>query len=356
MNLLQLQEQPSLLLLNCISGSHSYGLQVPTSDTDYKGVFFLPKQQFFSLDYTDQVSNETNDIAYYELKRFIDLLYKNNPNILELLNTPKDCVVHKHPVMQKVKTELFLSKQCKDTFAGYAVTQIKKAKGLNKKIVNPVDAEKKTIVDFCYVVKAGQTISLQSWLTQNNYQQQHCGLVALNHMKDTYALYHNSQLTGQQYLRGISSGNDANDVSLSSVPKELSPLTVLSFNKDGYSKYCKDYREYWDWVDKRNDARYESTLQHGKNYDAKNMMHVFRLLNMAHEIATEKRVNVRRPDRESLLRIRSGEFMYEDLVQLADEKIEAIQQAYQHCDLQEKPDKAKVNELLYELMECIYSK
>ncbi len=354
MNLQQLKQQPALLLLNCICGSKSYGLQVPTSDTDYKGVFILPKQQLFSLDYTEQVSNETNDEVYYELKRFIDLLYKNNPNILELLNTPDDCVLYRHPIMQKVKTEIFLSKLCKDTFAGYAVTQIKKAKGLNKKIVNPVDAEKKTIVDFCYVVYGGQTIPLQSWLTQNNYLQQHCGLVALNHMKDTYALYHNSQLTAPQYLRGIASGDDANDVSLSAIPKGINPLTVLSFNKDGYSKYCKDYREYWDWVDKRNEARYESTLQHGKNYDAKNMMHVFRLLNMAYEIATEKKVNVHRPDREYLLRVRSGEFMYEDLVKLADDKINAIQEAYLHCDLQDMPDKGKVNELLYELMDSIY--
>ncbi|MFM2305463.1 MAG: hypothetical protein RLZZ367_132 [Bacteroidota bacterium] len=354
MNLQQLKQQPALLLLNCISGSKSYGLQVPTSDTDYKGVFILPKQQLFSLDYTEQVSNETNDEVYYELKRFIDLLYKNNPNILELLNTPDDCVLYRHPIMQKVKTEIFLSKLCKDTFAGYAVTQIKKAKGLNKKIVNPVDAEKKKIVDFCYVVYGGQTIPLQSWLTQNNYLQQHCGLVALNHMKDTYALYHNSQLTVPQYLRGIASGDDANDVSLSAIPKGINPLTVLSFNKDGYSKYCKDYREYWDWVDKRNEARYESTLQHGKNYDAKNMMHVFRLLNMAYEIATEKKVNVHRPDREYLLRVRSGEFMYEDLVKLADDKINAIQEAYLHCDLQDMPDKGKVNELLYELMDSIY--
>ncbi len=354
MNLQKLKQQPTLLLLNCISGSNSYGLQVPTSDTDYKGVFFLPKQTLFSLDYTDQVANETNDEVYYEVKRFIELLYKNNPNILELLNTPEDCILFKHPLLNKVKSELFLSKLCKDTFAGYAVTQIKKAKGLNKKIVNPVDEKLKTVVDFCYVLEQQQTIALQYWLDKNGYKQDECGLVTLNHMKDTYALFHNSQLTPPDYFRGIVVKENANDVSLSSVPKGIEPLTVLSFNKDGYSKYCRDYRDYWDWVDKRNDVRYESTLQHGKNYDAKNMMHVFRLLNMAHEIATEKRVNVRRPDRDYLLRIRSGEFMYDDLVQLADEKIEDIQQAYLHCDLQDMPDKNKVNELLYELMDSIY--
>ncbi|HLP52619.1 MAG TPA: nucleotidyltransferase domain-containing protein [Chitinophagales bacterium] len=354
MNLANLQQNSHLLLLKCISGSNAYGLQLPTSDIDYKGVFFLPKQTLFSLDYTEQVANETNDEVYYEVKRFIDLLYKNNPNLLELLNTPDDCVLFKHPLLNKVKSELFVSKLCKDTFAGYAVTQIKKAKGLNKKIVNPVEETLKTVLDFCYVLEQQQTISLPNWLSQKGFNQQDCGLVALNHMKDTYALFHNSQLTPPDYFRGIVVKENANDVSLSSVPKGLTPLTVLCFNKDGYSKYCRDYREYWDWVAKRNDERYNNTLQHGKNYDAKNMMHVFRLLNMAEEIATEKRVNVRRPDREYLLRIRQGEFEYDDLVKQADEKIEKIQEAYLHCDLQDSPDKSKVNELLFELLESIY--
>ena len=48
------------LLLNCISGSHAYGLHTSQSDTDMKGVFLLPKKIYFGLDYTEQVNNETN--------------------------------------------------------------------------------------------------------------------------------------------------------------------------------------------------------------------------------------------------------------------------------------------------------
>jgi hypothetical protein len=129
----------------------------------------------------------------------------------------------------------------------------------------------------------------------------------------------------------------------------------MSFNKDGYSKYCKDYKEYWDWVEKRNDVRYQNTIEHGKNYDAKNMMHVFRLLNMAEEIATEKRVNVRRKDREYLLQIRSGEFMYEDLVEQAGAKIEKIEKLYEKSDLPDQPDKNLSNELLIEIRKELYS-
>jgi len=342
------------LLLNCISGSNAYGLNLPTSDVDYKGVFLLPKNEFLSLEYTEQVNNISNDVVYYELGRFIDLLYKNNPNIIELLCTPSDCVLYKHPLLDIVKPELFLSKMCKDTFAGYAITQIKRAKGLNKKIVNPVERELKTILHFCYVISGQGTITVHQWLQNNNYDQADCGLVSLTHMRDMYALFHRKQFNQAVTLKGIMSRVNANEVSLSSVPKGIEPLTSLYFNKDGYSKYCKEYHEYWKWVDNRNEERYQSTLEHGKNYDAKNMMHVFRLLNMAEEIAKEKKVNVRRPDRQLLLKIRRGEFMYEDLVAKADEKIDSIQHLYAVCDLPEKADKLIASELLIRLRETFY--
>jgi len=343
----------NLLLLDCISGSWAYGLNTPLSDLDMKGVFLLPKKKYYGLEYTDQVNNETNDEVYYELKRFIDLLAKNNPTILELLNTPEDCIKHKHPIMDLLKPELFLSKLCKQTFAGYAQTQIKKAKGLNKKIVNPVDKERKSVLDFCYVIEQQSSIILTSWLEKKGLLQEHCGLINIAHMREVYALFHNNQLT-EGYLKGIRSSIEANDISLSSVEKGIKPLAILSFNKDGYSKYCKDYKEYWEWVKKRNTIRYENTIDHGKNYDAKNMMHTFRLLNMAEEIAKEGKVNVRRNEREFLLKIRSGIFSYEKLLELVNEKIYQIDDYFNKSSLQELPEVEKIEEVLIEMREILY--
>ncbi len=343
----------NLLLLDCVSGSRAYGLHTPQSDTDLKGVFLLPKAYFYGLSYIEQLNNETHDEVYFELKRFVELLVKNNPNILELLNTPEDCIRYKHPIMDLLKPELFLSKLCKQSFAGYAQSQIKKAQGLNKKIVNPVDKEKKTVLDFCYVIHEQGSMTLNTWLTKSNFVQEDCGLVNINHMRDMYALFHNSQMNAG-YLKGICSGVDANDVSLSAVEKGIKPLGVMSFNKDGYSKYCKDYKEYWDWVEKRNELRYENTIEHGKNYDTKNMMHTFRLLNMAEEIATEGKVKVRRHDREFLLNIRKGYYSYDELVAQANEKISLIDELYEKSNLPEQPDFKKAEQLLMEMREKLY--
>lgn len=40
-----------LIILECISGSKAYGLDTPTSDTDIKGVFILPKEDYYGLNY-----------------------------------------------------------------------------------------------------------------------------------------------------------------------------------------------------------------------------------------------------------------------------------------------------------------
>ena len=100
----------------------------------------------------------------YELGRFVELLLKNNPNILEILASPDDCILYKHPLMELLKLVDFLSKLCKDSFAGYAMTQIKKARGLKKKIVNQMEQEKKSLLDFCYVLQGYDYISLKNWL------------------------------------------------------------------------------------------------------------------------------------------------------------------------------------------------
>ena len=350
-NLTQLR-QSRQLLFEGISGSRAYGLDLPGSDTDYRGVFILSKKQFYGLNYTEQISSPTNDEVFYELRRFGDLLAKNNPNILEMLNIPADCIVYRHPLFERFQARDFLSKLCRDTFAGYAVTQIKKARGLNKKIHNPQEPERKTPLHFCYVVKNQGSTPLLHWLEEQNLQQERCGLVNIPNMRDMYALFYDH--TGDLHFSGIIQKESANEVALSSVPKGSSPLAILSFNKDGYSAYCRSYREYWEWVSLRNEERYQNTLQHGKNYDAKNMMHTFRLLDMAAEILSEGQVVVRRPNREELLAIRRGDFLYEDLIEKAEEKIAQINELYETCSLPETPNLEKIEDLLYEVRETLY--
>ncbi len=353
-------EHPHHLLLKCIAGSKAYGLDLPGSDTDIKGVFVLPRDLFYGLEYVKQVQNESNDIVFYELKRFFELLSVNNPGMLELLAMPAACILYKHPLFDALHPRLFLSKLCHSTFAGYAFSQIKRAKGLNKKILNPMAEERLTVLDFCYVVKDHGSIPLPQWLELNRFKQEHCGLVNIAHMKDVYAIFHDnttahSATEPTSGFRGIIRKEDANGVSLSHIPKGKKPVGIMSFNKEAYSKYCRDHNEYWDWVNKRNENRYKDTIAHGKNYDAKNMMHTFRLLDMAEEIARTGEIIVKRPNRDPLLEIRQGKFLYNDLVEKAEARVIEIEQLYKNCNLPDEPDKNEINQLLIDIRKKFYS-
>ncbi|PSL43442.1 putative nucleotidyltransferase [Chitinophaga niastensis] len=349
-----LQQQRNCILLECISGSKAYNLQVPTSDTDIKGVFILPQRELYGMTYTDQVSNATNDEVYFEIKRFLELLEKNNPNMLELLSTGAGSQLQRHPLMDLIRPQDFLSRLCLDTFAGYAKTQIKKARGLNKKINQSYPATRKDVSEFCYVVAGGRSIPLAAWLHENNLKQQDCGLAGIDHFRDVYALYHPVQFSTVATFKGIFSGENANDVQLSTIPKGVDPLVIMQFNKDGYTVYCKDFAAYWQWVTLRNDARYQHNKELGADYDSKHMMHTFRLLNMAEEIALHKEVRVYRHDRDFLLRIRNGEFTYDALLEMATQKLHNMEQLYAKSDLPEHPDPQLAAALLIRIREEYY--
>ena len=84
---------------------------------------------------------------------------------------------------------IFVTKETFKSFVGYATSQIQKAKGLNKKIVNPV-TERKTVLDFCYVPYKQGSTNVEKWLTWNGLKQKYCALVPLPNMHNAYGLYY----------------------------------------------------------------------------------------------------------------------------------------------------------------------
>jgi len=351
---IQTLKSRNLILFEAISGSRSFGLATENSDTDIRGVYYLPKEDFFGLNYIPQISNETNDITYYEIGRFVELLQKNNPNILEVLASPEDCILQKHPLMDLLKAEDFLSKLCKDTFAGYAVSQIKKAKGLNKKILNPVEKTRKSILDFCYVLQNQGSIPLKKWLSETGKVQEYCGLASIDNTKGMYALFYDE--SGILRYKGIMQDAEANQVSVSSIPKGEDSVAYLFCNLDAYSTYCKDYREYWKWVSERNEDRYNVNQQHGQNYDSKNMMHTIRLLQSCEHIFKTGSMQIRVDNREELLDIKAGNQSYEAVMKKAEDLIESIELYHTTSNLPDFPDLEKTTKILVEIRERLYLK
>ena len=358
-----LQEQ-NLILLDTVSGSRAYGLSVPESDTDTRGVFILPQDRYFGFSYIEQVNSERNDHTYYELGKYLKLLAKNNPSSIELLFAPQETIIYRHPLMEQIKSELILSRLCRDSFAGYAMSQVRRAKGLNKKIFNPVSNSMPRPIDCCHVVEGDRTVSAEQWLTQHNLLAERCGLTALPHVRDGYALFYADDYTLEAtYFKGLfrSEGSQGNaklsqDVCLSSIPKGKQPRAWLVFNKDDYSRRLRDYHEYRVWEQSRNQDRYQVTLRHGGGYDAKNMMHTFRLLRMAKEIADTGQPQIIRPDRDELLSIKAGHFDYDELMAKAADELKKLDDSYATCALPAEPDVNQIERWAIEIRKAWYCK
>lgn len=141
---------------------------------------------------------------------------------------------------------------------------------------------------------------------------------------------------------------------MSSIPKGENEVAYLFCNQDAYSSYCKEYNEYWDWIEKRNEERYNTNQQHGKNYDSKNMMHTIRLLQSAQQILATGTLNISVNNREELLSIKAGEMEYEALLQKADDLITSIEKLYEISNLPEFPNSEKAIKTLISIRETLY--
>ena len=117
----------------CLVGSRAYGTNFENSDFDYKGIYVQDIRDIVTFDYKEQI-DESKDITYYEIKRFLELAMKSNPTMLEMLFTEDFLIKDKCLDILFENKHIFLTKKCKQTFVGYAISQIKKAKGLNKKM------------------------------------------------------------------------------------------------------------------------------------------------------------------------------------------------------------------------------
>lgn len=352
--------QNGWIILEVISGSHAYGTNIEGSDTDIRGVFIQPTEQLFGLDYVSQVADEKQDVVFYEIGRFIELLREGNPNILEILNTPEDCIIYKSKVFDTYFPDqsVWLTSRLQHSFTGYAWSQIKKAKGMNKYVNNPMPKERKTPVDFCYIIQNEKSIPLSRVMQKDELAK--CGVSSCQNGQGLYMVYPDPY--GLYNFKGfINEEETSNGLRLSSIPenygssyRELVDAIftkdrpfLIYYNENGYTKHCADHKKYWDWVESRNKLRYDlNTAHEDLGYDLKNMSHCMRLLNMAKDIAMGLGIIVRRPEREFLLDIRNGKYKYEELIGKVETFVQEIEKNFEKANLPNLVARSYINELL----------
>ncbi|KAF0249095.1 MAG: nucleotidyltransferase [bacterium] len=136
-----------------IMGSVAYGVSSDTSDMDVYGFCIPPKDMIFPhlageiLGFGSQIkrfeqyqehhildksalagSGRTYDITIYSIIKYVQLCMENNPNMIDSLFTPANCVLHITKVgnMVRESRHMFLHKGSWHKFKGYAYSQLHK--------------------------------------------------------------------------------------------------------------------------------------------------------------------------------------------------------------------------------------
>jgi uncharacterized protein len=340
------------LIFRAVAGSRAYGTARPESDTDIRGIFALSAQAYLATaPPPDQVADPRGDIVHYSLKRFVELAASANPNILELLFLPEDCVQHSSPAMDLVLAErdLFVTRETFASHVGYAQAQIKRARGQNKWVNNPQPAEPPAREAFCRVIPKtpgdGRAPYRPLPLAEAGVALPECHCAAVEHARALYRLYRYGPGARGVFRNGV--------LVCESIPvedEEARCLGLLLYNRDAYEQAMRDHRSYWEWRRNRNDARWLSQERGERDYDAKNMMHTFRLLLSGGNILRHGAPLVRMTGEKLLFlqRILAGEFTYNQLIERAEDLVRELEVLHSASTLPERADVARVNALLQE--------
>lgn len=115
------------VIYRCIVGSRALGLAGEGSDTDRRGFYLPPADLHWSLfDLPEQLENKETEECYWEIRKFIIMALKADPNTLECLYSP--LVEFSTPVADELIAgrSAFLSKRIYQTYNGYVLSQVKR--------------------------------------------------------------------------------------------------------------------------------------------------------------------------------------------------------------------------------------
>jgi predicted nucleotidyltransferase len=331
-----------------ISGSRAYGTSLPGSDTDIRGVFVVPSAEYVRLEgVAEQVSDERNDTVYHALRRFCELLAEANPTMLELLWLPDECILKRTPAWDVLAANraLFVTRRAVASHSGYAVAQIKKARGANKRVWHPQPESPPAPENHCAWI--GDARGPARPLAECGVDLGRCRMARLSRTAsaDLFAVYDFGEATGGVFRNG---SPVVSDVAKADAGRRIG---ILAFDKQAFETAKRRHRQYWDWKRTRNDARWRAQERGETDYDAKNMMHLVRLLYSGVHIVETGAPLVRFEGKklETLLSIRRGERTFGEIMALAESLRSGMEEKADR--LPPTCDKAKVDGLMAEAME-----
>jgi predicted nucleotidyltransferase len=310
------------LIYETLHGSHAYGLATPASDIDVKGVIVGPPAWYMGFRPSPEQIELGPDHVRFEIRKLMRLAVNANPTLIELLWT--DAADHRvvTPPGERLLAAraMFLSRRVKESFAGYALAQLKRIKTHRRWLLSPPKEEP----------------------TRAAFGLPEQALIPRDQMGAAEALLERDEREARE---GRDEREGAAAAALDVTPNFLAALAM----EKRYRSARREWEQYRTWLRDRNPARAELEARYG--YDTKHALHLVRLLRMAVEIAETGRVIVKRPDREELLAIRGGRFSYDELVACAEDLGDRVREAAARSPLPEAPDEDALDALCASIVE-----
>lgn len=324
-------------ILRVVSGSNAYGTNLPTSDWDERGIF-INKIEDVVLNFNriEQVELPRDDIVLFELTKYMTLLAEQNPNILEILWTEPEDILHQTSagVLLLEHRADFLTSNVYNTYVNYALSQLKRIKGHNQWINKPQNEESPKECEFISVVL---NTTDNKEMNKIAPLKDHCAISLGNNIFGLWSI----KKINFQGANWINTDGCIVCVDKSQRTKFLeknnTPDLIVKYNLELYKSSHTIWKNYWTWKKNRNDIRSSLEIKHG--YDTKHAMHLIRLLRSGKDILEKGIVPVKRIDAEYLLSIRSGNYTYEEILKESEKLISEIEILYKktklpsHCDI-----------------------
>lgn len=372
-------EKATILL--ALGGSRAYGIHLPSSDVDVKGVAIAPKSHYLGFfdkfNQTDEsaalsifidripqphraaISGSKLEGTIYEVAKFCDLASQSNPNILDTLHCRDSEVVVTTPLGEKLRENayLFLSARAKHSFSGYAFAQLKRIKTHRSWLIDP-PSHKPTRAEYGLpehtLIPADQLAAARA-AVRKRIDEWEFDLSGLDATLITHVLGQiESHLSEIIEFYKLASIDDLKETAAQKAVGLSDNMIYVLQKEREYEAAQTKFKLYMNWKDKRNPDRAELEAKHG--YDTKHGAHLYRLMAMCREIMTTGKVNVYRGDIDAdiILSIRQGAWEYDQLIEWAERQDAELTEIYRakSYPIPHSPDRQKLNELCMELVEA----
>ena len=298
-------------LLIGYGGSVAYGTNTPTSDTDIRGIYMNPLDEFIGVrPVSEQYQPSGSDITIYSLKKMMGLLLQCNPNVIEILGLRPDHYLYMTPAGQKIleNAEIFLSRRCAYTFGNYAKAQL-------NRLMN----------------KSGRATDM----------------VVSNEVRSIGKAL--SSIREKEKLQNIR-------------VEEVNGVPIIKINEimsvDQYVRVSADIANIHS--DYKSSSRNSRAVEHNKL--SKHMMHLLRLYMMGIDILESHRIiTYREAEHDLLMDVRNGKYLQEDgatpkpeFEEILAEYTARFEKAVEETTLPKNPDMDKANALMMELVQERY--